>query len=90
MMVDDIYYPDGSEEKKRGKKKVDYYLSIQHNSCKLNRVPLTTACHGDFLVNLEDVRKLNSKFIRIEAVNSDKYIISRELLMNAIIKIEKS
>lgn len=86
MMVDDIYYPDDSG-KKRDKKKADFYLSIQHNNGKLDRVPLTAAAHKDFLKNYVDSYL---KYIWIESLNSTRYIIPKEILMNGIIKIEKS
>ena len=90
MMVDDIYYPDGGGRKKRDKKKADFYLSIQHSNGKLNRVPLTAIGYEDFLVDFLDMKKSNSEHIWVESSNSDRYIISKEVLMNGIVKIEKS
>lgn len=90
MMVDDIYYPDGGGRKKRDKKKADFYFSLQHNNGELKRVPLTATGYGDFLRDFRDMGESHSRYIWMESVNSDKYIISREVLMNGIIKIEKS
>lgn len=89
MMVDDIYYPD-SGRKKQDKKRADFYLSIQHSNGKLNRVPLTAIGYEDFLVDFLDMKKSNSEHIWVESSNSDRYIISKEVLMNGIVKIEKS
>lgn len=86
MMVDDIYYPDGSERKKN-KKKADFYLSIQHSNGELDRVPLTATAYKDFLKHYGDSYL---KYIWLESSNSERYIIPKEVLMNGIIKIEKS
>lgn len=91
MMVDDIYYPDGGERKKRRKNNVDFYLSIQHSNVKLNRLPLTASGYGDFLRNLRDIgESLHPKYFWIETVNSDRYIVSREVLTSGVVKIEKA
>lgn len=90
MMVDDIYYPDGGGGKKRDKKKADFYLSIQHSNGKLNRVPLTAIGYKDFLVDFREIKKSNKEHIWIESANSDRYIISKEVLMNGIITIVES
>ena len=90
MMVDDIYYPDGGGRKKRDKKKADFYFSLQHNNGELKRVPLTAIGYGDFLRDFRDIGESRSKYIWVESANSDRYIISKEVLMNGIIKIEKS
>ena len=89
MMADDIYYPDGGR-KKRDKKKADFHLSVQHSNGKLDRVPLTATGYGDFLRSFRDIGESRSKYIWVESANSDRYIISKEVLMNGIIKIEKS
>ena len=91
MMVDDIYYPDGGERKKRRKNNVDFYLSIQHRDVKLNKLPLTASGYGDFLRNLRDIgESSHPKYIWVESANSDRYIVSREVLTSGIVKIEKA
>lgn len=90
MMVDDIYYPDGGRRKKQDKKKTGFYLSIQHGNGKLYRVPLTTTGYKDFLVDFREMKKSNKEHIWLESANSGRYIISKEVLMNGIIKIEES
>ena len=91
MMVDDIYYPDGGRNKKQRKNNADFYLSIQHGNVKLNRLPLTASGYGDFLRNLRDIgESSHPKYLWIETVNSDRYIVSREVLAGGIVKIEKA
>lgn len=87
MMIDDNRCPDGSGIDKRDKKKVDFYLSIQHSNGKLDRVPLTATAYKDFLRHYGDSYL---KYIWVESSNSERYAIPKEVLMNGIIKIEKS
>lgn len=87
MMLDDIYYPDDSRREKRDEKKTDFYLSIQHNNGKLDRVPLTATAYKDFLRHYGDSYL---KYIWLESSNSERYAIPKEILMHGIIKIEKS
>lgn len=87
MMVDDIYYPDSGGREKSDKKKTDFYLTIQHDSSKLDRVPLTATAYKDFLRHYGDSYL---KYIWLESSNSERYVIPKEVLMNGIIKIEKS
>lgn len=91
MMIDDIYYPDGGGRNGQNKNKADFYLSIQHSNVKLNRLPLTASGYGDFLRNLRDIGESSRpKYLWIETVNSDRYIVSREVLTGGIVKIEKA
>lgn len=87
MMMYGKHCPDGGGEKKQDEKKADFYLSIQHNDYKLNRIPLTAEVYEKFLKQYGDSYL---KYIRLESSNFEHYIIPNEILMNGIIKIEKS
>ena len=89
MELCDIY-PPGCKHGEQYKKEFIFYLSVQHNNGKLDRIPLTATGYKDFLVDFLDMKKSNSEHIWLESVYSVRYIISKEVLMNGIIKIEKS